>query len=72
MPMAYDELPAFAFSFKDNGKELLRITRDGQLLWFGEQKEAIKAFWDACEKMNPLKARVDELEERIRDMGLVP
>ena len=65
-------LPAFAFSFKDQGKELLRITRDGKILWFGEQTEAIKAFWNACEEMNPLKARVEELEDRIRDMGLVP
>jgi hypothetical protein len=71
--MEYDSnLPAFAFSFKDEGKELLRITRDGRLLWFGDQSEAIKAFWDACEKMNPLRARVEELEDRIRDMGLVP
>lgn len=71
--MAYDDTPpAFAFSFKNDGKELLRITRNGQLLWFGEQSEAVKAFWDACEKMNPLRARVEELEERIRDMGLVP
>lgn len=70
--MAYDDSPAFAFSFKNEGKELLRITQNGKLMWFGEQNAAIKAFWDACEEMNPLKARVEELESRIRDMGLVP
>ena len=62
----------FAFAFKDQGKVLLQVSRDGRIFWYGDQNTAIKAFWDTCEKMNPLRARVEELEERIRDMGLVP